>query len=87
MGKNRSIHFVDSRNRELFQIPDGGIIRRFYGNGDSSCGICRYMDADHVNIDGQCFTLLEFAQKMERNGIVYFPEKGVFRFHKERTGR
>lgn len=73
MRENRSIHFVDSNNRELFQIPDGGFIGRLCGNGDSDYGICHYLDADHMDIDGQRFSLLEFAEKMERNGIFYFP--------------
>ncbi|MDO4286399.1 MAG: hypothetical protein Q4C40_01580 [Eubacteriales bacterium] len=73
MSENRSIHFVDSNNRELFQIPDGGFIVRLCGNGDSDYGICHYLDADHMDIDGQRFSLLEFAEKMERNGISYFP--------------
>lgn len=73
MNEASSIRFVDSRNKELFRIPDGGVIVRFYSNGDSAYGICRYLDEDHMELDGHCFGLLEFAQIMERNGIQYFP--------------
>lgn len=34
MNGGRQICFTDSKGKALFSIPDGGIIRLFYGNGD-----------------------------------------------------
>ena len=73
MSEKRNIHFVDSRGRELFQIPDGGIIRQFYGNGEEDYALCRYVDENHTEIDGILWDNRQFAGRMEQNGICCFP--------------
>lgn len=71
MGRENKIHFTDSKDRVLFPIPDGGMIKLSYGNGDETYAICRYQDKDHAEIDGVDYLIREFAQRMERNGISY----------------
>lgn len=73
MSGKRNIHFVDSRGRELFQIPDGGMIRQFYGNGEGNYALCRYVDENHTEIDGIQWDNRQFAGRMEQNGICCFP--------------
>lgn len=73
MSEKRTICFVDSRGRELFQIPDGGIIRQFYGNGEENYALCRYVDENHTEIDGIQWDNRQFTGRMEKNGICCFP--------------
>ena len=47
------------------------MIKLAYGNGDENYAICRYLDETHAKIDGVDYSILEFAQRMERNGISY----------------
>lgn len=70
MSKKRIIRLADSRGRELFQIPDGGMIRQFYGNGDEHYSLCRYVDEDNMEIDGARWNIRQFAEQMERSRIV-----------------
>lgn len=52
MNGGRQICFTDSKGKALFSIPDGGIIRLFYGNGEDGFALCRYLDETHARIDG-----------------------------------
>lgn len=72
MSEKRNIHFVDSRGRELFQIPDGGMIRQLYGNGDEHYALCRYVDDDNTEIDGTQWNNRQFTGQMEESGIRCF---------------
>lgn len=71
MGRENKICFTDSQGDALFTIPDGGMIKLAYGNGDENYAIYRYLDETHAKIDGVDYSILEFAQRMERNGISY----------------
>lgn len=73
MSEKRNIRFVDSRGEELFQVPDGGMIRQFYGNGEEHCALCRYVDDENMEIDGIQWNNRKFAEQMEKNGIHCFP--------------
>ena len=64
---------TDSVGKALFSVPDGGIIRMFYGNGEDYFAVCRYLDETHAEIDGVKYAVREFAQRMERNKISYAP--------------
>ncbi len=70
MSEKRNICFVDNRDRELFQVPDGGMIRQFYGNGDEHYALCRYVDDDNTEIDGTRWNNCQFAEQMEQSGIA-----------------
>ena len=71
MSSGRQICFTDSQGNALFTIPDGGMIKLSYGNGDENYAVCRYLDNDHAEIDGVLYALIDFAKRMERNGISY----------------
>ena len=73
MSGGRKICMTDSTGRILFSIPDGGIIRMLYGNGEDYFAVCRYLDESHSEIDGIRYAVREFAQRMERNKISYVP--------------
>ncbi len=73
MSRTQKICFQDSQGKVLFCIPDGGFIRLLYGNGERYFSICRYLDEEHAEIDGVSYSALEFAKRMEQNGISYAP--------------
>ena len=73
MSGGRKICMTDSTGRMLFSIPDGGIIRMFYGNGEDYFAVCRYLDETHAEIDGVRYAVRDFAGRMERNRISYAP--------------
>ncbi|EOS75285.1 hypothetical protein C817_04420 [Dorea sp. 5-2] len=73
MSGGRKICMTDSVGKELFSVPDGGVIRMFYGNGEDYFAVCRYLDETHAEIDGVRCAVREFAQRMEQNRISYAP--------------
>ena len=73
MSIGRKICMTDSGGKALFSVPDGGIIRMFYGNGEDYFAVCRYLDETHAEIDGVRYAVREFARRMERNKISYAP--------------
>ncbi len=73
MNKGGQICFTDSVGNALFSIPDGGVIRMLYGNGEDYFAVCRYLDETHAEIDGARYLIREFARRMERNKISYAP--------------
>ena len=73
MSGGRKICMRDSVGKELFSVPDGGVIRMFYGNGEDYFAVCRYLDETHAEIDGVRYAVREFAQRMEQNRISYAP--------------
>ena len=73
MNAARQVCMTDSVGRMLFSVPDGGIIRMLYGNGEDYFAVCRYLDETHAEIDGVRCAVREFAQRMEQNRISYAP--------------
>ncbi|NBH15293.1 hypothetical protein D3Z36_14170 [Lachnospiraceae bacterium] len=73
MSEERKIRITDSMGKELFSVPDGGILRMLYGNGEDYFAVCRYLDETHAVIDGVSYAVREFAKRMEQNGISYAP--------------
>ena len=73
MSGGRKICMRDSVGKALFSVPDGGIIRMLYGNGEDCFAVCRYLDETHAEIDGVRCAVREFAQRMEQNRISYAP--------------
>ncbi len=73
-GEDRNpIRFVDISGHELFCIEDGECIELFAGNGEQKTCLCRYQDGRHASIDGKRWELLNFARRMDRDGIIYIP--------------
>lgn len=73
MMKEKKIRFRDSRGKELFTLPDGGLLQMTYGNGEDYFALCYYLNDSRVSIDGKVYDILEFARRMEKNGIDYTP--------------
>ena len=73
MSRGQKICMTDSGGKALFSVPDGGIIRMFYGNGEDYFAVCRYLDETHAEIDGVRYAVREFARRMEQNKISYAP--------------
>lgn len=67
------LHFKDSKGKDLFTLPDGESIQLTCHAGDSQVCICRYLDEEHLLIDGKKWNLQEFAEAMEQRGIRYAP--------------
>ena len=44
MSGGQKICMTDSVGRMLFSVPDGGIIRMLYGNGEDYFAVCHYLD-------------------------------------------
>lgn len=73
-GENRnSIRFVDISGHELFCVEDGECIELFAGSGEQKTCLCRYRDRRHASIDGKRWELLNFARRMDKDGIIYIP--------------
>lgn len=68
---NPKIGFVDSQGKKLFEIWNGECVELIYEDGSYYIGICSYVDELHFKLDGQLWDLLDFAKKMEQNGITY----------------
>lgn len=73
MREGKKIRFTDSRGRELFTLPDGGLLQMTYGNGEDYFALCYYLNDSRVSIDGKVYDILEFASRMENHGIDYTP--------------
>lgn len=81
------IRFIDSSYKTLFYVPDGGEIKihSAWDNKDSIFP-CKYIDSHHVDINGNCYHICQFAEIMERNGNIYEPvrEIGDLDFYEKR---
>ena len=70
----KMIRFIDSSYNELFTIPDGGSIVVTAPNGEQYVGVCKYLDEMHVDVNGRCYHICEFAEVLARNGSKVEPE-------------
>ena len=73
---DKTIRFVDSEYRELFQIPDGASITITYPSGDDRGTLtrpCQYIDEAHVRVGSNDYHICEFAERMEALGAKYQP--------------
>ena len=73
MSENRMIHFKDKADKVVATVPDGGVLRLFYGNGDTQYVLCYYVDENRAEIDGVVYDTKDFIQRMEKNIISYPP--------------
>jgi hypothetical protein len=81
MSENKEIRFITPNYRELIRIPDGGYIvvtrpmGEMYPNVQEEwVGQCRYIDPTHVDIDGECWHICQFAEAQARIGSTVKPE-------------
>lgn len=73
--EQKTIRFIDSQYNTLFTIPDGENIVLTYSNGEKHTRPCQCLDETHTKIGSNVFHICEFAERMERNGTAYAPEK------------
>ena len=73
MSENRMIRFKDKADKVVSAVPDGGVLRLFYGNGGTQYVLCHYVDENHAEIDGVVYDTKDFIQRMEKNKISYAP--------------
>ena len=75
----RDIKFIDSSYRELFKIPDGGVVKITLSDGEVMERRCKYIDDYHFellrpgNDHGEVYHICQFAEINERNGNKYEP--------------
>lgn len=73
MREGKKIRFTDSGGKELFSLPNGGLLQMTYGDGEDYFALCYYLNDSQVSVDGKAYDILEFAGRMEKNGIDYAP--------------
>lgn len=73
MSENRMIRFKDKADKVVAAVADGGVLRLFYGNGDTQYVLCHYVDENRAEIDGVVYDTKDFIQRMEKNKISYAP--------------
>ena len=71
----RLIRFIDSQYNNLFFLPDGERIRLTNREGHQHALPCTYLDAYHTQIGNYIYHICEFAERMEKNGTRYAPDK------------
>lgn len=69
------IRFIDSDYRTLFTIPDGASITLTFSDGKTVIRRCKFLDEYHTQVGQNVYHICEFAERMERNGTTYAPEK------------
>ena len=75
----RDIRFIDSSYRELFKIPDGGVVKITLSDGEIMERRCKYIDDYHFELlrpgkdHGEVYHICQFAEINERNGNKYEP--------------
>ena len=74
MNDNKEIRFITPDYKELFRIPDGGSIIVARPEGDEYVGVCKLLDETHVEINGECYHICQFAELQERNGAIVTPD-------------
>lgn len=78
---DKTIRFITSDYKELFNIPDGGSIKITYPPDDGRGTItraCKYRDDYHFETlgrGGDMYHICQFAEIMERLGAKYEPEQ------------
>ncbi len=69
----KPIQFINEKKEPVFTVLDGGGIKLIAPDGETQISICHYLDKDHACIDGKEWELLQFAEEMEKRGIVLSP--------------
>lgn len=75
--ETKMCRFIDPNYKDLFQIPDGGKVEITYCTGQKTQRTCKYLDEYHTSIDGMCFHIREFSERMAGIGATYRPAPAV----------
>ena len=85
----KSLNEIDKNDIIISAFPmsfDGESIYLTAGDGANHVSICRYVDADHIEVDGKEWMILDFARRMHEIGISYAPFLGTERRWAMRKG-
>ena len=77
--QNKCIRFLDVQGKEIFHIFDGESLYLTAGDGANHVCTCRYVDQDHIEVDGKEWKILDVARRMHEIGISYTPFSGTER--------
>lgn len=83
----KSIRFIDSRYRGLFQIRDGDAIQIAFPDGETVERACTFIDEYHTQVGNSVFHICEFAEKMEEIGAAYQPAREAMKVHTQGRNR
>lgn len=67
------IRFVTPNYRGKFRIADGDSIRMTFPSGETQNRVCRYVDETHLEVGNNLYHICEFAERMQRSGILVIP--------------
>ena len=70
----KQIRFIDTCGNTLFLLPDGGSVVITYTSGEQFVKVCRYVDSNQIEIDGEEYYLSAFAEDCQRTGAIIAPE-------------
>ena len=70
------VRLIDSSYRDLYRVPNGGVIQMDYPDGSSYTARVEHLDEYHFDLGGlyNTFHICQFAEIMEHNGASYYPE-------------
>lgn len=70
------VRLIDSSYKDLYRVPNGGVIQVDYPDGRSFTTRLEHWDEYHFDVGGlgDMFHICQFAEVMERNGASYYPE-------------
>lgn len=70
------VRLIDSNYKDLYRVPNGGVIQMDYPDGSSHTARVEHLDKYHFDLGGlyNTFHICQFAEIMERNGASYYPE-------------
>jgi hypothetical protein len=69
--QDKQIRFIDSDNKTVFIMPDGGFISMKLPHGETKIRQCKYVGPEHFQIDDKLYHQKDFAYQMERNNISF----------------
>lgn len=75
MDNDRMIRFIDSDYNNLFFLKDGESILLTRYDGEKMVRPCTFLDECHTKVGYTVFHICEFAERMERAGTTYEPER------------
>ena len=71
------IRFITPQYKTLFWIEDGGMVKVTAPDREFEA-VCRYLDPYHVSINGICFHICQYAEKIAGIGGTVFPVTKAF---------
>lgn len=77
----KEINFKDTRGSSLFKIKDGSSIMLQALDNKPVSITCRYIDERSFYLKNARFSFKEFAELVEQNSCIFYPEHGELQKH------